>query len=127
MLSTVTVAAQQAANLSSGAVARAIGASPSTLSRYRSGQAEPSLHVAEAWAEACGARLTVARELVAAVQEVAELAEELTPMELERLAGVARALRDSRGDPVKRGIVLAAVEMAADHGQREHLAEARRA
>lgn len=118
-------AAQEAANLSSGEVARRIQGSPSTMSRYRSGDVIPSLEVARAWAEACGARLTVVRPLVAEAQEIAELAEDLTLEELERLRGVARALKASRGDPAARAVVFAATEMAADRWQPNHLAVVR--
>ena len=62
------VEAQEAAGLSNGAIARAAAVQPSSVTRYKSGAAEPSLHVAVAWARACGAELTVSRPVVAAVQ-----------------------------------------------------------
>lgn len=82
-------AAQEAANLSNGAIARAIGKDRSTVGRYKSGEAELSVQLAEAWAEACGASLAVVSPHVGAVQELVARAEDLTRDELELLTQAA--------------------------------------
>lgn len=107
------VEAQEAAGLSNGAIARAAAVQPSSVTRYKSGAAEPSLHVAAAWARACGAELTVSRPVVAAVQVLVNVAEELTRDELALLRAVAEALRSTRQDPTRRAVVLAAAGLAA--------------
>lgn len=112
------IAAQEAANLSNGALARAAKIAPSTVTRYKNGMAEPSLHVAKAWAKACGADLSVAQPLLAAVGDLATAATELTRDELDLAEKAVEALRTTRADPARRAVVLAALGMAV--GQIQH-------
>lgn len=112
------VEAQEAAGLSNGAIARAADVEPSSVTRYKSGAAKPSIQVAEAWARACGAQLTVSRPVVAAAQMLLNTAEDLTRDELLQLRQVAEALCATRQDPARRAVVLAAVGLAA--GQVQH-------
>lgn len=112
------IAAQEAANLSNGALARAMGISPSTVSRYKSGEAEPSLHVAEAWARACGADLSVAQPLIVAVEDLAMASSDLRREELVMVETAVQALLTTRADPERRAVVVAALGLVA--GQVQH-------
>lgn len=107
------IAAQEAANLSDGAVARAIGKDRSTVGRHKSGEAELSVEMAEAWAEACGGVLAVVTPHVAAVSALVTIAEDLTMEELHLLERAAAALLSSRGDPSARAVVLAGLGLVS--------------
>lgn len=116
-------AAQEAAKLSNGAISRALGKDRSMIGRYKSGEAELSLPLAEQWAQTCGVELRVVAPHIAAVEELRAEAEELTREELAMLSTAARALLSSRGQASARAVVLAGLGIVA--GQVEDKATGR--
>lgn len=111
------VRAQREHGLSNRRVAEMIGVTASAITHYLQGNSVPSFDVLARWAGAVGLAIGVQAPHAAAVESLAEVAEDLTAAELEAVHRVALALLASRGVPTTRAVVVAAISMAAQHAQ----------